>query len=171
MQLQRTTRLGGDTQQQRLFCGYGRRSTAFSEQIRPLPFLALTKVFQGLLMVKAEHADTKDKFLRLWCHEESRVFRDRLISAEDRTWFNNALQVTVSIPGDTPKHRFPTNALEIVERPAHPRTNEQLLVRGTCYFSSSTAGFGGKGKEGQFWPESEAVRHYVECVRRCMVRE
>lgn len=44
-------------------------------------------------MVKAEHADTKDKFLRLWCHEESRVFRDRLISAEDRTWFNNALQV------------------------------------------------------------------------------
>lgn len=51
------------------------------------------KVFQGLLMVKAEHADTKDKFLRLWCHEESRVFRDRLISAEDRTWFNDALQV------------------------------------------------------------------------------
>ena len=44
-------------------------------------------------MVKAEHADTKDKFLRLWCHEESRVFRDRLISAEDRTWFNDALQV------------------------------------------------------------------------------
>ncbi|CAM9936766.1 unnamed protein product [Ectocarpus sp. 6 AP-2014] len=52
----------------------------------------LSKVFQGLLMVKAEHADTKDKFLRLWCHEESRVFRDRLISAEDRTWFNGALQ-------------------------------------------------------------------------------
>eukprot|EP00752_Nemacystus_decipiens_P017827 g15983.t1 len=46
----------------------------------------------SLLMVKSEHADTKDKFLRLWCHEESRVFRDRLISAEDRTWFNNALQ-------------------------------------------------------------------------------
>ncbi|CAN0503682.1 unnamed protein product, partial [Ectocarpus sp. 8 AP-2014] len=43
----------------------------------------LSKVFQGLLMVKADHADTKDKFLRLWCHEESRVFRDRLISAED----------------------------------------------------------------------------------------
>lgn len=59
-------------------------------------FIALfrfTKVFQGLLMVKAEHADTKDKFLRLWCHEECRVFRDRLISAEDRTWFNDALQV------------------------------------------------------------------------------
>ncbi|CAM9194153.1 unnamed protein product, partial [Hapterophycus canaliculatus] len=50
------------------------------------------EVFQGLLMVKAEHADSQDKFLRLWCHEESRVFRDRLISAEDRTWFNDALQ-------------------------------------------------------------------------------
>lgn len=46
-------------------------------------------------MVKAEHADTQDKFLRLWCHEESRVFRDRLISAEDRTWFNGALQVDI----------------------------------------------------------------------------
>lgn len=44
-------------------------------------------------MVKADHADTQDKFLRLWCHEESRVFRDRLISAEDRTWFNLALKV------------------------------------------------------------------------------
>lgn len=53
----------------------------------------LSKVFQGLLMVQAEHADTQDKLLRLWCHEESRVFRDRLISAEDRTWFNDALQV------------------------------------------------------------------------------
>ncbi|CAM9488334.1 unnamed protein product [Laminaria digitata] len=36
----------------------------------------------------------QDKLLRLWCHEESRVFRDRLISAEDRSWFNNALQVS-----------------------------------------------------------------------------
>lgn len=45
-------------------------------------------------MVNADHADTQDKLLNLWCHEESRVFRDRLISAEDRTWFNDALQVT-----------------------------------------------------------------------------
>jgi len=58
--------------------------------------LVLAKVFQGLLMVKADHADTQDKILRLWCHEESRVFRDRLISAEDRTWFNNALQVNTA---------------------------------------------------------------------------
>lgn len=35
----------------------------------------------------------QEKLLRLWCHEESRVFRDRLICAEDRTWFNEALQV------------------------------------------------------------------------------
>lgn len=53
-------------------------------------------------MVKAEHADTKDKFLRLWCHEESRVFRDRLISAEDRTWFNDALQVCIPVQDHHP---------------------------------------------------------------------
>lgn len=41
----------------------------------------------------------QDKLLRLWCHEESRVFRDRLISAEDRSWFNDALQVLMEHGG------------------------------------------------------------------------
>ena len=62
-------------------------------------------------MVKAEHADTKDKFLRLWCHEESRVFRDRLISAEDRTWFNDALQVCIPVPDHHPKRRCPASCI------------------------------------------------------------
>ena len=30
--------------------------------------------------------------LRLWCHECSRVFEDRLVSAEDRDWFQNLLK-------------------------------------------------------------------------------
>lgn len=71
----------------------------FTDMTLPRPScwaFVMAKVFQGLLMVKADHADTQDKILRLWCHEESRVFRDRLISAEDRTWFNNALQVQVA---------------------------------------------------------------------------
>eukprot|EP00605_Chrysophyceae_sp_TOSAG23-4_P000859 GSChrysophyteH1.ASY1.ANO1.950.1 assembled CDS len=50
----------------------------------------LSKVFQGLLMVHPKHLETKEKIIRLWAHEASRVFRDRLINDEDRKWFNDA---------------------------------------------------------------------------------
>ena len=44
-------------------------------------------------------AGGKDTLLKLWCHEESRVFRDRLISEEDRDWFNGALAKELSRKG------------------------------------------------------------------------
>ncbi|KAH9121803.1 hypothetical protein LEN26_010526 [Aphanomyces euteiches] len=50
----------------------------------------LSKVFQGVLMVKKANASTADTLVRLWLHEEARVFRDRLIDSTDRAWFNNA---------------------------------------------------------------------------------
>jgi dynein heavy chain len=50
----------------------------------------LSKVFQGMLMVGTPELPDRDALLRLWVHEEQRVFRDRLISAEDRDWFNAA---------------------------------------------------------------------------------
>ncbi|CAM9432634.1 unnamed protein product, partial [Choristocarpus tenellus] len=49
-------------------------------------------------MVPPEHCNDKNKLLLVWCHEESRVFRDRLISEEDRCWFNTALKNTFSPP-------------------------------------------------------------------------
>ena len=51
----------------------------------------LSKVFQGVLMIKAKFIGDMDSLIRLWCHESSRVFRDRLINEDDRDWFNNAL--------------------------------------------------------------------------------
>jgi len=48
----------------------------------------LSKVFQGVLMVTADQLPDKDSLLRLWVHEEQRVFRDRLTTPEDRDWFN-----------------------------------------------------------------------------------
>jgi dynein heavy chain, axonemal len=51
----------------------------------------LSKVFQGVLLVKPQHLPDADSFVKLWCHESSRVFRDRLIDDNDRDWFNNAL--------------------------------------------------------------------------------
>jgi dynein heavy chain, axonemal len=50
----------------------------------------LSKIFQGMLMVKAKHMPEQDAIIRLWCHESARVFRDRLISEEDCEWFDDA---------------------------------------------------------------------------------
>ena len=37
-----------------------------------------------------------ENLLKLWCHECSRVFEDRLVSTEDREWFQKLLQSRMS---------------------------------------------------------------------------
>jgi len=51
----------------------------------------ISKVFQGLLMVKPQSCSTADDMIRLWIHENSRVFADRLINNEDREWFGKLI--------------------------------------------------------------------------------
>jgi dynein heavy chain len=53
----------------------------------------LSKVFQGMLMcdVGRLNGGAVDA-VRLWVHECRRVFRDRLINDEDRSWFNGLIQ-------------------------------------------------------------------------------
>ena len=51
----------------------------------------IAKVVQGLLNANANFIDTKESMLRLWIHEASRVFSDRLISYEDRDKINGCL--------------------------------------------------------------------------------
>ncbi|XP_068576471.1 dynein axonemal heavy chain 1 [Cebidichthys violaceus] len=52
----------------------------------------LSKVFQGILMAEAVMIEDKLQLLQLWYHESCRVFRDRLVCAEDRDWFNRILK-------------------------------------------------------------------------------
>lgn len=52
----------------------------------------LSKVFQGMLMVDLQRVEDKTSLVRLWVHECSRVFKDRLINNEDRTWFLSLMQ-------------------------------------------------------------------------------
>jgi dynein heavy chain len=49
----------------------------------------ISKVFQGVLMVDARITSNPDTVVRLWIHETSRVFYDRLICQEDRRWFTD----------------------------------------------------------------------------------
>ena len=43
-------------------------------------------------MAKPERLETKDDLLRLWFHENCRVFHDRLVSDEDRSWFISVMK-------------------------------------------------------------------------------
>ncbi|CAO2638238.1 Dynein axonemal heavy chain 1 [Lemmus lemmus] len=52
----------------------------------------LSKVFQGMLMAEPAKVEDKVQLLRLWYHENCRVFRDRLVNEEDRKWFDELLE-------------------------------------------------------------------------------
>ncbi|XP_037386166.1 dynein axonemal heavy chain 1 isoform X5 [Talpa occidentalis] len=52
----------------------------------------LSKVFQGMLMAEPAKVEDKVQLLRLWYHENCRVFRDRLVNGEDRSWFDKLLE-------------------------------------------------------------------------------
>lgn len=51
----------------------------------------LSKQFQGLLMVTPSTCPDKEALARLWIHEACRVFADRLVSDEDREYFEKML--------------------------------------------------------------------------------
>ncbi|KAK3247052.1 hypothetical protein CYMTET_43439 [Cymbomonas tetramitiformis] len=51
----------------------------------------LSKVFQGVLMVNPGSCNDKSVMMRLWVHEASRVFHDRLIDMDDKRYFLNML--------------------------------------------------------------------------------
>merc|ERR1719443_546839 len=52
----------------------------------------VSKVFQGILMVKPMYVPNAESFARLWYHETARVFCDRLIDTEGKQWFMKMMQ-------------------------------------------------------------------------------
>ncbi|KAJ3226918.1 Dynein heavy chain 6, axonemal [Clydaea vesicula] len=55
----------------------------------------LSKVVQGILQVFPTVIQTKNDMARLFCHESSRIFYDRLIDDADRQYFNKLLSELV----------------------------------------------------------------------------
>lgn len=47
----------------------------------------LSKVFQGVMTADPIRVSSAPQLIRLWMHECSRVFSDRLINEEDNKWF------------------------------------------------------------------------------------
>ncbi|NWW95122.1 DYH1 protein, partial [Rhynochetos jubatus] len=61
----------------------------------------LSRVFQGMLMAQPSKVENKLQLLRLWYHESCRVFCDRLVSEEDRIWFDNLMRSMMEGLGTT----------------------------------------------------------------------
>ncbi|CAH8511378.1 unnamed protein product [Dicrocoelium dendriticum] len=74
--------------------------TTIQSQLLPTPAKShytfnmrdLSKVFQGMLMVEpGSLTGSLEQLLRLWFHESSRVFQDRLVNETDRGWFRDLI--------------------------------------------------------------------------------
>ncbi|RYH31858.1 hypothetical protein EON65_01740 [archaeon] len=73
--------------------------TKISQELLPTPakfhytfnLRDISKVFQGILMVKSRKVNTADVFSRLWVHECQRIFYDRLINKDDQAWFQKLM--------------------------------------------------------------------------------
>ena len=53
----------------------------------------MSKVLQGACSASFKHTTEKIDFIRLWIHEMTRAFGDRLINDEDRSWLKEILDV------------------------------------------------------------------------------
>ncbi len=75
-----------------------------SAQMKPIPskffytfsLRDIAKVFQGVTMAESKSVHNVETFARLWTHELSRVFQDRLVGNEDRAWVANVIFEHVS---------------------------------------------------------------------------
>jgi len=55
----------------------------------------ISKVMQGMLQISKKKCEDADALVRLWTHEATRVFCDRLVNADDREWFYNKASETI----------------------------------------------------------------------------
>ncbi|EQC29095.1 hypothetical protein SDRG_13255 [Saprolegnia diclina VS20] len=69
----------------------------------------LAKVFQGCLMCDPRKVNDANGFLRLWVHENKRVFEDRMVCAEDHAWFASLLATTCQAAFQTDLATIVTN--------------------------------------------------------------
>jgi dynein heavy chain len=90
----------------------------------------LAKVFQGMLMNNTKALEGEVDVVRSWVHECNRVFRDRLINDEDRTFFDGLLKEKVkeSFGYEWPEieHRQPLFYGDFMDASQDPRIYEEL---------------------------------------------
>ncbi|XP_072203968.1 dynein axonemal heavy chain 1 [Excalfactoria chinensis] len=89
----------------------------------------LSKVFQGMLMAQPGNIKDKHHLLRLWYHESCRVFCDRLVTKEDRTWFDNLMRNMMEKLDTTFEEVVPSQPVlfgDFMEPGAHIKLYEEI---------------------------------------------
>ena len=61
----------------------------------------MSKVVQGIMQAHPDYFDTRDAVLRLFVHEATCVFGDRLNSLDDREWFREMVDDQIQSNTDT----------------------------------------------------------------------
>lgn len=118
--------------------------TRISEELLPTPAKShytfnmrdLSKLFQGMLMISPANCKEKDTMQRLWVHESMRVFHDRLIDNEDKTYFKTMLVELIS-------QKFGQAASYddlFVDRYARPRSARELRQSNAAEVSEQPCG-------------------------------
>ena len=51
----------------------------------------ISKVFQGVLMIRPRKCQAAETMVRLWVHESQRIFYDRLINTQDQKWYKGIM--------------------------------------------------------------------------------
>jgi dynein heavy chain len=73
--------------------------TKISEDLLPTPskfhytfnLRDISKVFQGILMIRPRKCGNAETMARLWVHECQRIFYDRLVNSDDHEWFKKTI--------------------------------------------------------------------------------
>jgi dynein axonemal heavy chain len=84
---------------------------SISSELLPTPAKAhytfnlrdVSKVFQGVLMIRPQFLAKPDSLVKLWIHECQRCFCDRLINDEDRLWFENKIVEMLNVNFKMPR--------------------------------------------------------------------
>ncbi|CAB3257078.1 unnamed protein product [Arctia plantaginis] len=113
------------------------------EGLRPTPAKShyifnlrdFSRVIQGCALLRKESAENKKTFTRVWVHEILRVFYDRLVDADDRTWFYTVLKKSTK---DFMKETF-ENALDTYQNDKEEVTQETIknMMFG-CYLDTDS---------------------------------
>ncbi|CAB3257079.1 unnamed protein product [Arctia plantaginis] len=120
-----------------------------------------SRVIQGCALLRKESAENKKTFIRVWVHEIMRVFYDRLVDTDDRTWFYNILKKSTR---DFMKDSF-DNALDTYQNENEEVTQETIksMMFG-CYLDTDSA-------EGERRYEEMPSREVVLNVANAMLAE
>lgn len=92
------------------------------DELRPTPakphytfnMRDISKVFQGLLMSDRRKVNSSIGFGRLWVHESTCVFGDRLINDEDKHWLRNTLEKNLAVSTGISKDQIWADRKEVI---------------------------------------------------------